>query len=268
MWLKTVAYLNEILKKIIKLQKKVQYFIHTKYLSTCGMYFGVYFVLHVPKRILWHMARFEGGKKNTMALFLSAVCPCHALHQVQWHLLACAMPFRLAVIFSPQYTIGAWKNVSELYLWQITSLDRSMKEHKILRQPPSEWTCLRGLNDVLVPATAFLLGNVVSLAVPITWFISQVSEATQGWEKEGDLQDWACLLNAGLLIQLLQKKKKMISQEFSNHHWSISACIMQYIQYVYVCLFSQFKRIYSLDESCSDIIPHLYYLPSCPVLLQ
>lgn len=48
------------------------------------------------------------------------------------------------------------------------------------------------------------------------------------------LQDWACLLNAGLLIQLLQKKKKKISHEFSNHHWSISACIMQYIC---ICLF-------------------------------
>lgn len=36
--------------------------------------------------------------------------------------------------------------------------------------------------------------------------------------------------------------------------------------YVCICLFSQFNRFYSLDESFSDIILYLYYLQSCPVL--
>ncbi len=84
-------------------------------------------------------------------------------------------------IFSPQDTIWAWKNVSELHLWQITSLDRSMKEHKILRQPPSEWTCLWALNDV----SASDCLPAVSLAVPITWFISQVSWSNAGLGKGG-----------------------------------------------------------------------------------
>lgn len=126
-------------------------------------------------------------------------------------------------IFSLQDTIGAWKNVSELHLWQITSLDRLMKEHKILRQPPFEWTCLWVLNDVLVPATAFLLGNVVSLAVPIPWFISQVSWSNAGLGKGG--RWWgADICRIGPVCWTLgcwsscSRRGKMISQVFSNHH--------------------------------------------------
>lgn len=140
-------------------------------------------------------------------------------------------------IFSPQDTIRAWKNVSELHLWQITSLDRSMKEHEILRQPPSEWACLWALNDILVPVTAFLLGNEVSLAVPITWFISQVS-----WSRAGKRGWWwgADICRIGPVCWMLgcwsscSGGKKMISQEFSYHHYSISTWIMYY----FLCFFA------------------------------
>ncbi len=136
----------------------------------------------------------------------------------------------------------------------------------------SEWTCLWALNDVLVLATAFLLGNAVSLAVPITWFISQVSWSNAGLGKGG--RWWGadiCRIGPvcwtlGCWSSCSRKKKKRYHTSFQIITGAFQHVLCSI--YVYVCLFSQFKRIYSLDESCSDIIPHLCYLPNCPVLIQ
>lgn len=147
------------------------------------------------------------------------------------------------------------EKVCELQLWQITSLDRSMKEHEILRQPPSEWTCLWALNDALVPVTAFLQGNEVSLAVPITWFISQVS-----WSRAGKGRRWwgADICRIGPVCWMLgcwsscSGGKKWYHKNFhiTTRAFQHFLCII----FLYVCLFLPFKRIYSLDESSSDII--------------
>ncbi len=62
-----VAYLNH---EIIKFNKRTVFYSYL--VSPWGMYFSVYFKLHVLKRILCHMARFEEEEEEknfTMALF-------------------------------------------------------------------------------------------------------------------------------------------------------------------------------------------------------
>ncbi len=128
----------------------------------------------------------------------------------------------------------------------------------------SQWVNMfYGLWMMSVPATAFCWSLLLfpSHGSSVKWV-----EAMQGWERRTmmgswHLQDWACLPERWAVDLAALEEEKRYHTSFQIITGALCSI------YVYVC-FLQFKIIYYLDESCSDIIPHLYYLPNCPALIQ
>lgn len=127
-------------------------------------------------------------------------------------------PFRLAIIH-PHPRTPSEHGKSQWVTLVTDNLPWPLYEGAWDPKATSQWVNMFMGSEWCLSASDCLPTGEWSLSCCSHHMVHQSSELKQGWERKAmmgswHLQDWACLLNAGLLIQLLWRKKNDITRIF------------------------------------------------------